>query len=606
MMRISENLYRFDDCCQVYVLAHGSDAIAIDFGTGDVLDHLDEFGVQRITDVLMTHHHRDQGQGLPRAAEAGIRIWVPPVEEDLFAHVDEHWQQRGINNYYNLRQDRFSLLHSVPVHGTVPEYRTVRVGAFDVRTVPTPGHTTGSVSYFVEIDGRRVAFIGDLLYSPGKVWSLAATQWTYTNSGGIASNVISLHEMLDEQPDIALPSHGDPMPDVHAAVRATEPHLRALLDLNRPLSWDLDGWRNRPFEPLTDHLLRNRTANAQSFVLLSETGGALLIDFGYDMDTGWPSGEDKAARRPWLPSLRALKRDFGVERVEVAIPTHYHDDHVAGFNLLRGVEGTEIWAEAGIAAIIAEPDRYDLPCLYHDGITTDRILPVGEPITWHEYELTLYPLPGHCANQVAVSVVVDGVHALATGDQQEAGWIPGHRPEVLNYQYKNGFRPEDYVRSAQLYRTLRPDLILTGHWGVRQVDDAWLDETLRQSTRLLDLHTALLARDDLDFGTGDFCATIQPYVTAARSGGPLRYDVQVRNPLHHRGECTVEMVLPPGWVAEPSRDSVSLAAGAMGTVSFTVTPPQDAGPARRVVLAADVTVDGRRLGQCAECLIDLE
>lgn len=605
MMRISEHLHLFRDCCNVYVLVRGTEAILIDFGTGDVLDHLDEFGVERVTDVLMTHHHRDQAQGLPRAAERGIRIWVPPVEQDLFAHVDEHWQQRGIDNYYNLRQDRFSLIRSVPVHGTVREYRTMPVGAFEVRTIPTPGHTTGSVSYFVDIDGRRVAFIGDLLYGPGKVWSLAATQWTYTNSGGIASNVISLHEMLDEGPDLALPSHGDPMPDVPAAVASTEPNLRALLDLNRPIPWDLDAWRNRPFERLTEHLLRNRTANAQSFVLLSDAGAALLIDFGYDMDTGWPAGEDRAARRAWLPSLRALKRDFGVDRVEVAIPTHYHDDHVAGFNLLRGVEGTQIWAEAGIAAIMEDPDRYDLPCLYHDAIATDRILPVEEPIAWHEYEITLYLLPGHCANQVAVSVVVDGVHALATGDQQEAQWIPGHRPEVLNYQYKNGFRPEDYVSAARLYRKLHPDLILTGHWGVRRVDDDWLDEMLRQSEKLLDLHTALLARDDVDFGPGDFSATIQPYVTTARGGQAISYDVQVRNPLHAPGRCAVRMVIPPDWTANPPEQTIDLPAEEVGSVTFIVTPPADAGPLRRVVLAADLTVNDRRFGQRAECFVDL-
>jgi glyoxylase-like metal-dependent hydrolase (beta-lactamase superfamily II) len=605
IMRISDNLYRFRDCCNVYVLTHGTDAVLVDFGTGDVLDHLAEFGVDRVTDVLMTHHHRDQAQGLPRAAAEGIRIWVPPIEEDLFAHVDEHWQQRGISNYYNLRQDRFSLIRSVPVTGTVREYRTMPVGPFQVRTIPTPGHTTGSVSYFIEVDGHLVAFVGDLIYGPGKVWSLAATQWTYTHSGGLASNVISLHEMLDEKPDLALPSHGEPIHDVPAAVAATEPDMRALLDINRPIPWDLDAWRNRPFERLTDHLLRNRTANAQSFVLISESGGALLIDFGYDMDTGWPAGEDKAARRPWLPSLRALKRDFGVQRVEVAIPTHYHDDHVAGFNLLRGVEGTEIWSEAGIAEIMADPERYDLPCLYHDAVATDRVLPLEEPFTWREYEITLYPLPGHCANQVAVSVQVDGIHALATGDQQESQWIPGHKPEVLNYQYKNGFRPEDYVSAARLYRKLRPDLILTGHWGVRWVEDAWLDEMLRQSEKLLELHRALLARDDVDFGPGDFSSTIQPYVTQSRAGASIDYQVKVINPLHEPGSCTVTLAMPPGWTAEPPVQHIDLAPGELGTVPFVVRSPHDAGWLRRAVLAADLTVNGRRFGQRAECFVDL-
>jgi glyoxylase-like metal-dependent hydrolase (beta-lactamase superfamily II) len=73
---------------------------------------------------------------------------VPPSERELFDGVGEHWQQREIYNYYDLCQDRFSLLDDVPVTGTVPEYRTRRFGGFDVTTLPTPGHTLGSVTYW--------------------------------------------------------------------------------------------------------------------------------------------------------------------------------------------------------------------------------------------------------------------------------------------------------------------------------------------------------------------------------------------------------------------------------------------------------------------------
>ena len=604
-MQISDHLFRFEDTCHVYVLTAGSTATLIDFGAGDVLDHLDEFGVERVTDILMTHHHRDQGQGLPRAATAGFRIWVPPIERDLFAHVAEHWQARGIDNYYNLRQDRFSVISSVPVHAVVPEYRELHVGGFVVTTIPTPGHTTGSVSYCTEIDGRRVAFTGDLIYGPGQVWSLAATQWQYNGHGGLASTVLSLHEVLAQEPDLALPSHGEPMPDFPRAVAETEPPLRRLIDQSRSVPWDLDGWRLRPFEPITPHLLRNRTANAQYYVLLSDTGGALFIDFGYDMDTGWPAGEDRAARRGWLPSLRALKRDFGVERIEVVIPTHYHDDHVAGINLLRDVEGTQMWAEAGIAGILADPTWYDLPCLYVDPIPTDRVVPTEVPLPWHEYEITLYPLPGHCHDQVAISTVVDGVHVLATGDQEDAGWIPGHRPEMLNYQYKNGFRPDDYVTGAKLYQRLRPDLMLTGHWGARTVDDAFLDHILAQSQELVSLHDQLLSKPDVDMGPGDFAATIHPYVTSSRAGLAIELQVQVRNPLPVHGEAVVSMVIPQGWQVRPSVRQLELDAGEQGSVWFIVTSPESAGRLRRAVLAADLSVNGRRFGQRAECFVDL-
>ena len=67
--RIADQLYLFRDSCNVYVLCSGREAVLVDFGSGDVLDHLAEMDVERITDVLMTHHHRDQGQGrLPAIA----------------------------------------------------------------------------------------------------------------------------------------------------------------------------------------------------------------------------------------------------------------------------------------------------------------------------------------------------------------------------------------------------------------------------------------------------------------------------------------------------------------------------------------------------------
>src|SRR5690349_10035232 len=126
---IAPGVFRVEDTCHVYVVRDESaegerTAFAVDFGSGRVLDLLPEMGVDRLTDVLMTHHHRDQGQGLPRAAAAGARIHVPPVEQDLFGRVDEMWRTRRLWNDYNLRQDRFSLLDPVPVHGLVPEYRT--------------------------------------------------------------------------------------------------------------------------------------------------------------------------------------------------------------------------------------------------------------------------------------------------------------------------------------------------------------------------------------------------------------------------------------------------------------------------------------------------
>src|SRR3954451_23379893 len=177
---VAPDVFRLRDTCNVYVLRSGREATVVDWGSGAVLDHLAELGIDRIADVLLTHHHRDQLKGLASAAAAGARIWAPPVERELIEQIDRHWLARPIDNDYNLREDRFSLLEPVAVHGDAAEYRTRRYGGSELFTLPTPGHTIGSVSYLAEIGGRIVAFTGDLIHGDGTLWSLAATQWTYT------------------------------------------------------------------------------------------------------------------------------------------------------------------------------------------------------------------------------------------------------------------------------------------------------------------------------------------------------------------------------------------------------------------------------------------
>jgi glyoxylase-like metal-dependent hydrolase (beta-lactamase superfamily II) len=565
----------FRDTCNVYVLAAGSEAVLVDFGDGDVLDHLEELGVERITDVLLTHHHRDQLGGLQRAADAGLRIWAPPAEVELIADVDEHWRRRRLANDYDLREDRFSLLHSVPVSGTVAEYRTTRFGGFEVYVLPTPGHTLGSVSYLVELDGKRLAFTGDLIYGDGKVWSLAATQWTYSGWEGWGSTINSAAVLGGWEPDLLMPSHGEPVREPKPALATLAERMQGLIDLRDPVRFNAADRLRRPFDPVTPHLLRNRTMFATSYVLLSETGGALLIDFGYDVMTTADSTE-RLARRTLLWSLDGLDH-----RIEAAIMTHYHDDHVAGLNLLRDVTGAEVWAPENVAPILEDPERYDLPCLWFDPIPVDRRIPLEQSFHWHEYELTVYPLPGHTRFAAAISFEVDGTKILVTGDQQTDD---GAR-SILNYQHRNRFVPEDFSASAQLYRRLRPDLLLGGHWLPLAVTDDLLFRLATDAERLRELHRELLPEEG--FGAEGFGARIEPYRSRP---GTTEFTVSVRNPFDREETATV--------LLDGQTRTVDLAPHGHGTVTFTVTSE---GPRR---LAAGRTGGATKFGQQAEAVVE--
>jgi glyoxylase-like metal-dependent hydrolase (beta-lactamase superfamily II) len=600
--RIADQLYLFCDTCNVYILCSDHEAALIDFGSGDVLDHLAEISVDRVTDVLMTHHHRNQGQGLARAVEADIRIWVPHVEQDLFHSVDAHWQSREIYNNYNVRQDRFSLLESVPVAGTLLDYETRMFGAHAVTVIPTPGHTTGSISLLVEWNGQRILFSGDLIYGPGKVISLSATQWTYNGAEGVAASIASLLDLQDRQLDLLLPSHGDLIDKPQSAISLLIERFWELLQ-RRKQNPRLFQLREHPYQQVlpagqdgggTPHLLMHRASMANMYVLLSKSGKALFIDFGYDFVTGIPAGRDRASRRPWLYTLPALKAQFGVKKIDVVLPTHYHDDHIAGCNLLRRLEGTQVWAAENFADILEHPARYDLPCLWYDPIPVDRCLPLSQPIPWEEYTLTLHPLPGHTRYAVAIEFEVDGLHVLATGDQYQ-----GDDGLAWNYVYQNRYAIGDYVATAKLYQRLQPDLILSGHWQPLRVTPEYLKKIAEDAEALDRLHRELLPERP-NSGAEGFIARISPYQVTAAAGDTIPFEVEICNPFPDTEEAVIRVVVPQGWDVDPAEQIQQISG--IHQFSFSVTPP--AGFAvRRARIAVDLIIAGQLFGQQAEALV---
>jgi glyoxylase-like metal-dependent hydrolase (beta-lactamase superfamily II) len=600
LTQISDSILRLSDTCNVYVVRDGDRTHLVDFGSGDVLEHLGHDGIGPASDVLVTHHHRDQVQGLPRAAEAGIEVWIPPVERELIADADERWQMRGIDNSYNTREDRFSILRSVPITGCVTEYRPMRFGGLEVLPLPTPGHTVGSVSYLAEIDGQRVAFVGDLIYAPGKIWSVAATMWAYGDLPGIASTLLSLLDLRARNLDLLLPSHGEPITDPTAAIDATVERMWELINF-RGSHIDLPDWLERPYVALSPHLLHNRSSHAYSYVLISQSGKAMKFDFGYDMITGLPAGTDRAARRPWLYTLDQLKRDHAVTSIDVVIPTHYHDDHVAGFNMLREVEGARTWVPEHFADVLERPERYDLPCLWYDPIPVDRRLPLGGTVQWEEYEITVHELPGHTAYAAAYSFEVDDTRVVVSGDQQDMGWGRQPRPEVLNAIYPNRVSPDDFVKSAALYRRLDPELMIGGHWAPRWIANDYLEMLETRGQMFADLHRSILPLDEVDLGLEGFAARIEPYRSEVAAGAAVELEVWVRNPFAREAEATLELVIPDGWSAEPSIERIRLPGGGAATARFVVRTGRL--PARRARVAVDVGVGDRRLGQHAEALV---
>jgi len=332
---------------------------------------------------------------------------------------------------------------------------------------------------------------------------------------------------------------------------------------------------------------------ANSYVVLSRSGKALLVDYGYDFIGGIAAGADRASRRPWLYTLDALKKQYGVTKIDVAIPTHYHDDHVAGFNLLRDVEKTEVWASLEIAHILENPTHYDLPCIWYDPIKVDRVLPVEQSIVWEEYLLTLYPLSGHTRYAVAINIEVDGHNVVFVGDQYQGAGRP-------NYVYANRFSREDFTRSALLLDKLKPDLILSGHSDPLEVTPEYLQVLKDQGAMVSELHSELLPVDR-DLGMEGFVARITPYQITL-DGNRANLEVEVVNPFSHHVEVSISFVLPSGFTVAHPNMTKSLKGNEKGCFKTIIHTVQDKS-VRRGRIAVDVEFNNTKFGQQAEALV---
>ncbi len=477
------------DTFAVYIVRNGDEAAQIDFGCGAVLDALPEIGVERVTAILITHHHRDQVQGLPRAVEQGIPIWVPSAEQDLFANVEEHWQSRPVANNYDNRQDRFSLLEPVPVAGLLGDYSSWTFAGTRFTVLPTPGHTTGSITLLADVDGQRVAFSGDLIAAPGQVWSLAATQWSYHARKACGQHRLAGVPQRPERRCSCPRTRAKARPGL-AIDLLIERLWRLLVD--RGEHSRLLRFLDQPYDAITPHLLWNRTSVANAYVLLSQSGKALMIDFGYDFMTGFAAGTDRASRRPWLYTIPKLKSDFKVSAIDAVILTLPRRPCGGLQPAARG--RAQVWAAENFSNILQFPEYYDLPCLWYDPIPVDRVLPLETPIAWEEYTLSCYPLPGHTRYAVAIAFEVDGQRVLAVGDQYQSDTA-----QSWNYVYANRFNLADSgVGGPSPAARARPDRLRAlgaalGRAGLIRPDRARARRSKRNHRAMLPLETFNLA-----------------------------------------------------------------------------------------------------------------
>jgi hypothetical protein len=127
--------------------------------------------------VLLTHCRRDVAWAARALIEQGATAVVPEKEAHLFLQAQSFWQRFDQARFHNYSQPSTKVLaESMPAAQTVRPGETLTWEGIPIRVLATPGYTAGAVTYLLALEGKTVAFTGDLICRDGKILDLYSFQ----------------------------------------------------------------------------------------------------------------------------------------------------------------------------------------------------------------------------------------------------------------------------------------------------------------------------------------------------------------------------------------------------------------------------------------------
>lgn len=600
----------YHDVVNVGIIERNGKALLIDSGEGSVLHALKKAEITRIEWVLYTHHHRDQCSGAERLKKAGVKIAVPAAEAKVFRDASGFWLDADtlIDHRYDFRPDLLVLRSSVLPDRELHPDEVFRWEGCDIRIVSTPGHTDGSVTYIVAIDGKQIAFTGDLIYGPGQIWEFYSLQkgfpgmtggkdfgrGGYWGFGGAVRDLEkSLDTVLSYKPNILVPSHGAVMRDPPAAVSEVKQNLDGVMTNYLKLA----AWRiyfGKQVNPGYDVPMLSPLPVPQlpawihrmiqtSWYLRADDGSIFLLDCGF---------------APILDEIDQLVRSGSIKSIDGIWISHYHDDHVQSVNDIRRRYGAKVFAQRELQDILENPRAYSMPCLFPESIRVDHTLSEGEVIDWKGYKLTGFYFPGQTIYHDGLLIEHDGTRVFMSGDSIANFGIDDYCSYNRNFL---GHEP-GYQQCFRLLLQLKPDVLVAAHFGAIPFSSANLQEASRILEEREALFSKLLPWDNVNFGLDPSWVRAYPYRQTVLKGQTVALEAKIWNHSDSPREASIDLQVPAGWKVTKTGRAV-IPPHTEGTISLGAIAPANP-QGRRDVLGLDIRFGGRDLGEITEAIID--
>jgi len=570
---------------------------------------------KKIETVLLPHGRRDLVWKARPLAKRGAAAIAPERELYFLEKPGEFWDTFSQTRYHDYGQQTTKVsAQPIKVERWVKEGDVVAWRGLSFRVLETPGFTRGSVTYVVRLNGKNVAFTGDLIYGDGKILDLYSFQDAipeakirgYHGYGSrLAGLVSSLQKVAAEKPEVIVPARGPVIHDPQEALARLKGRVQALyrnyLSTNA-LHWYFKEDRMRvcgervlgagadiQLMPYSQHEATPNWIfeNSTSRLMVSDSGHGFLLDCGYQRV---------------IDTVKDLISKDIIKQVDGIFVTHYHDDHT---NMVQAAAETfrcPVYATKPYADVLENPAAYHLPAMTETAVKKVTAVEDGHSMKWHEFDLTFHFFPGQTLYHGALLARKAGEKPVFfIGDSFAPSGIDDYC--VLNRNLVHA--DSGFLRCLKQLRTLKGNYWLVNEHipFVFTFHDKELDYLETRYRARIDILRELFPWDDPNYGIDEQWAVFYPRGMNLPRGETAKIQVRITNHSPVKREFRVTLHTHGGLQVSVPQSEVTLRPRWEGAIEFPVQAEDAAG---NFLITAGVVSDGMEFRHWAEALVTVK
>jgi hypothetical protein len=347
---------------------------------------------------------------------------------------------------------------------------------------------------------------------------------------------------------------------------------------------------------ITPHVYEVSNSLANTYII-QVADKALLIDCGYTSGAPISANPHRFIDR----LFPYLERELGIQRVEWFLPSHYHDDHLAGLPALRARYGTQVAASPELMDTLEHPERYDMPCLVPQGTRVDQVVQRGEAFHWRGIDFFIEQQPGQTLYHHLIDFTVDGQHFLCIGDNISGLSFREQRDHIHSFIPKNRTPVSSYPDMPRQILQRAPDILLTGHGGAVTCDLAKIERWQGWMARWQANFAQILDQPHPNLGMDPRWIEFYPYKVRIQPGAQVAFQIKITNHEAAPRTCVLALRSLPGVQLDPTSITLEAPPGQVSTVTLHAQFPTTF-TTHALPIVADVTWGGRMLGEIAEAV----